>query len=219
LSGVEAPCPLSVAKTAPAYQHAQGWPLPGGVELWAPPGAFTQVNWQVNIELVKQVLAGVTDRGIRSFLDLYCGAGNFTLPLGRAGMTGVGVDSAESAIVQARKTASALGITEIEFLDRPAAVAMAEFIRSGRRFDCLLLDPPRVGGREVLALAVELQPRFLALCACDPVTLARDLALLGARGFLLEELTAFDMFPHTHHLETVAWLRRATGSLAACLTT
>lgn len=213
LARIETPWPLSVGKTAPAYQHAQGWPLPGGVELWAPPGAFTQVNWRVNTQLVKRVLTGVSERGIQSLLDLYCGAGNFTLPLGQAGVKVIGVDSATASIVLARKASLTAGLADVDFLAVPARFALAEFIRSGRRFDCLLLDPPRTGGREVLALAAEIAPEFLALCSCDPVTLARDLALLKARGFVLEELRAFDMFPHTHHLETLAWLRRPTPSL------
>jgi tRNA/tmRNA/rRNA uracil-C5-methylase (TrmA/RlmC/RlmD family) len=72
-----------------------------------------------------------------------------------------------------------------------------------------VLDPPRAGARDVLAILAEVAAGAIAYVACDPVTLARDLKGLAAHGFRLERVTAYDMFPQTHHFETLAWLRRA----------
>ena len=71
----------------------------------------------------------------------------------------------------------------------------------------MLLDPPRTGARDAVDPLLRAAPRFIAFCACDPATLARDVKALST-GYSLESVTAFDMFPHTHHVETLLWLRR-----------
>lgn len=81
-------------------------------------------------------------------------------------------------------------------------------MRKRRRFDLVLLDPPRSGARDVLPAVADLAPRYVAVCSCDPVTLARDLRALARSGYELESVTGFDMFPHTHHVEALAWMRR-----------
>jgi tRNA/tmRNA/rRNA uracil-C5-methylase (TrmA/RlmC/RlmD family) len=85
---------------------------------------------------------------------------------------------------------------------------LRQLLESARRFDLVLLDPPRTGAREALAGVVELAPRSIAICSCDPVTLARDLRELTARGYVLETVRGFDLFPQTHHVEAVAWMHR-----------
>ena len=74
-----------------------------------------------------------------------------------------------------------------------------------------MLDPPRSGARDVLPEVIRREPRHIAYCACDPVTLARDLRALCDAGYTLDQVTGFDMFPQTHHFETLAWLS-APGS-------
>ena len=74
----------------------------------------------------------------------------------------------------------------------------------------VLLDPPRSGAKDVIEAAARLGAKAIALCSCDPATLARDVAGLAKRGFCLEEVRGFDMFPSTHHLEALAWLERST---------
>lgn len=183
----------------------QRWPLPGGVELHAPPGGFVQVNWAVNLELVSALLEGVRQRGIASFVELYAGAGNFTLPLLRAGLTGVAIEHAGASIRAARRAARAQGLSDDAFVAGDASHELER--RAKQRPDLVLLDPPRTGAREAVKPLLALGPRFIAFCACDPVTLARDVKLLAA-AYALDSVTAFDMFPHTHHVETLLWLRR-----------
>jgi 23S rRNA (uracil1939-C5)-methyltransferase len=91
-----------------------------------------------------------------------------------------------------------------------AAAKVRELERRGERFDLVLLDPPRSGAKDVLDGVVRLAPPVIALCSCDPVTLARDVGTLVGRGYRLEEVRGFDMFPSTHHLEALAWITRST---------
>jgi 23S rRNA (uracil1939-C5)-methyltransferase len=188
--------------------HTQRWPLYEKIELWAPPGVFTQVNWEVNRELVKAVLGGALARGVRSFLDLYAGAGNFSLPMLGAGLRGVGVEASELAAGAARRAADAAGFDEAYFVGASAEAFLGRMPGDPRRFELVVLDPPRLGCRTVVEPVAALGATWLALCSCDPVTLARDLRLLLTRGYQVDELIPFDMFPHTHHLETLVWLRR-----------
>ncbi len=191
--------------------HTQRWPLGEKIELWAPPGVFTQVNWEMNRELVNAVLGGALARGIETFLDLYAGAGNFSLPMLGAGLRGIAVEASESAVGAARRAAQAAGLGEARFVGATVETALGRLLGEGRRFELVVLDPPRAGCRTVIEPLAALGATWLALCSCDPVTLARDLRLLLARGYAVDEVIPFDMFPHTHHLETLVWLCRQTA--------
>jgi tRNA/tmRNA/rRNA uracil-C5-methylase (TrmA/RlmC/RlmD family) len=186
--------------------HTQRWPLGEKIELWAPPGVFTQVNWEVNRELVKAVLDGALARGVKSFLDLYAGAGNFSLPMFGAGLRGVAVEASELAAGAARRAAEAAGLDEACFVGASVEGALGRMLAEARHFELVVLDPPRPGCRTVIEPVGALGATWLALCSCDPVTLARDLRLLSERGYQVDEVIPFDMFPHTHHLETLVWL-------------
>jgi 23S rRNA (uracil1939-C5)-methyltransferase len=192
--------------------HTQSWPLGDKIELWAPPGVFTQVNWEVNRELVQAVLDGALTRGVTSFLDLYAGAGNFSLPMLGAGLRGVSVEASEVAVGAARRAADAAGLGEACFVGASVEAFLGRALGEARRFELVVLDPPRPGCRTVIEPVGALGATWLALCSCDPVTLARDLGLLLARGYHVDEVIPFDMFPHTHHLETLVWLCRNSPS-------
>jgi 23S rRNA (uracil1939-C5)-methyltransferase len=199
---------VSVALEPDEDDEAQSFELSPGVRLRAAPGVFTQVNWPVNVALVEAVVRGARERGALRFLDCYAGAGNFSLPLIAAGMTGVSVDSDERAIASAKEQATLLGHDAEGFVTDDAARLTATLARDKARFDLILLDPPRSGAKEVLDSVARLAPAFIAYCSCDPVTLARDVATLGRAGYELSDVSGFDMFPHTHHFESLAWLRR-----------
>lgn len=173
--------------------------------LWFAPGSFTQVNWSVNQRIVSDVMLGASRRDAKTFLDLYCGAGNFSLPLLSMGLHGLGVESNPTSIATA-STASARQQLGGEFLASDVQRAVEQLVSEGRRFDLVLLDPPRAGFRDVVPALVKMAPKHLFICACDPVTFARDLKLLTAEGFVVDELKAYDMFPQTHHFECSAWL-------------
>jgi 23S rRNA (uracil1939-C5)-methyltransferase len=204
---------VSIAERPADEAHDQRFPLPGGVTLRAPGAAFTQVNWAVNQRLVQALLDGARARACQSFCDLYCGAGNFSLPLLASGLGGVGIESSQVAIDAAKRAAAEQRFTRGRFVAGDVVSALFALPRE-ERFDLIVLDPPRTGAREVLSEVMRRAPRQIAYCACDPVTLARDLRALCAGGYVLEHLTCFDMFPQTHHFETLAWLSLSAPALS-----
>ena len=171
-----------------------------------PADAFSQINVAVNRELVAAVVEGARARGLTSFCDLFAGVGNFALPLARVGLTGVMVERTPSAVVAAQRAAAEQGIAKLKARTADASRALTDLVREGQRFDLVVLDPPREGAPEVVAGIPGLSPRAVAYVACDPVTLSRDLKPLLAAGLVIRSVQAFDMFPRTHHFETLVWL-------------
>ncbi len=178
----------------------------GALSIEAPVSAFTQVNPEVNRELVSTIVELAETARLQTFVDAFAGAGNFTLPLLGAGLRGLAIDCVSSGILAARSVARDLGLPFDGFEIGDAAVRLKALARSKRRFDLVLLDPPRSGAPELLEPTLALRPRVVALVGCDPVALARDLRAFVERGAKLTSLQAFDMFPQTHHVETLAWL-------------
>lgn len=186
----------------------QSIPLPGAkpgsppVSLQALPGSFTQVNLAINERLILQVLKEAS--GCSSFLDIYCGSGNFSLPLLAQGLEGTGIELSAEAIEAARAGAAALGV-EGRFFAGKSQDLLKGF--AGKKpFDLVLVDPPRMGAKEILPMLAPLCGSKLLMISCDPVTLARDLKSLLGYGFHLHTVQGFDMFPQTHHFESFAVL-------------
>lgn len=198
---------VSIGDRSPAPEHDQRYPLPGGVELRASGPTFTQVNWAVNERLVQALLDGAELRQVGTFCDLYCGAGNFSLPLLKRGLIGVGIEGSKPAILAAQRSAAEHSLIGARFIAGDVKETLAD-LPDADAFDLVVLDPPRSGAREVIPELIRRAPRFIAYCACDPVTLARDLRTLCDSGYSLSEVSGFDMFPQTHHFETLAWLSR-----------
>jgi 23S rRNA (uracil1939-C5)-methyltransferase len=174
-----------------------------------PPGSFSQVNAEQNTRLLGMVLrlAGVT-HNIR-VLDLFCGMGNFAVPLALAGARVLGVELDRESVVWARSNAEAAGCADAGFLaaDVPAALGMPAIRDGGPQL--IVLDPPRQGlGNEASTRLAELGADRIIYISCDPATLLRDLVKLCGRGYRLRQLTPVDMFPQTHHIETVAFLEK-----------
>jgi 23S rRNA (uracil1939-C5)-methyltransferase len=183
--------------------------LTNDVFVEIPADAFSQINEPVNRELVAAVVAGAQARGSTTFCDLFAGVGNFALPLARLGLSGVMVERTPSAVVAAQRAAGEQGITKLKARTADARQALTDLVREGQRFDLVVLDPPREGAPEVVAGIPGLSPRAVAYVACDPVTLSRDLKPLLAAGLVIRSVQAFDMFPRTHHFETLVWLEAA----------
>jgi 23S rRNA (uracil1939-C5)-methyltransferase len=196
---------FSVAIAGEPNVVIQRWSLDSGLELAVPADAFVQVNWAVNQRLVSALVREATARGLGSFADLYAGAGNFTLPLLAAGLSGVAVEGVGAAGEAARRSIAELRLPG-EVLSCDVATGIERLVRAGRQFELVVLDPPRSGAVEVVGRLAALGARSIAYCACDPVTLARDLKQLREHGFSLDAIRAYDMFPGTHHFEALAWL-------------
>ena len=178
----------------------------GDLRLAYGPGGFAQVNLAQNRRLVSEVLTALEDTTPGRVLDLFCGMGNFSLPLARIASEVVGVEDYPPSIAKARENALRNGLTNASFHARPAEGA-AEFFSREQPFDLVLLDPPRTGAYAVTKELARLRPAHLLYVSCDPPTLARDLAPLLHGGYRLEWSRPFDLFPQTHHTESLTSLR------------
>ena len=169
--------------------------------------AFFQAN-PFLIEALVEESVGTT--GGRLAVDLYAGVGLFTVPLARKFERVVGVESDAGAASFGRQNLAANGISNAEFHTGHVETALKDLIRTcaaaSSRPDLVLLDPPRVGAAQAIARIVTLRPQRVSYVSCDPTTLARDLRNLVSAGYGLTRVTAFDMFPQTYHVETVAHL-------------
>ncbi len=168
--------------------------------------AFFQVNHGLLELLIGEAVRDVKGR---TAIDLYCGVGLFTLPLARRFVTVTGVEGNRRAAEFARRNLESAGLDNNEI----ANLGVSDWLKQFRAFeqaDFLLLDPPRSGAEAgVIENIVTLRPRQISYVACDPATFARDLKKLLDGGYNLDSIVAFDMFPQTHHVETVTRLSQA----------
>lgn len=205
--------PYGGAREAGAKAAGIAFALPaelGGRELVLrfEAGGFCQVNHQQNERLVRQLLAWAEVRHQDAVLDLFCGMGNFSLPLALAARTVVGTDLQRSSIRGAQTNADSNQLTNCLFLRAEALAAVREFKKAKERFDLVLLDPPRQGCREILPFLADLDAEKIIYISCDPATLVRDLVQLHGLGFALRKIRGVDMFPQTCHVESIALLSR-----------
>lgn len=178
------------------------------LELEFGPTDFIQVNRHINEALVARALELLELDADSRVLDLYCGIGNFTLPLARRARAAVGVEADARLIATARHNAErhALGNAEFHCLDlaQPAA-AQAGCMREA--YSHVLIDPPRAGARAMLPTVARLKPQRLLYISCHPGSLARDVGMLvHDYGFILQAAGVLDMFPQTMHVESLALL-------------
>ncbi|WP_277213761.1 class I SAM-dependent RNA methyltransferase [Isoptericola croceus] len=178
---------------------------------------FWQVHRAAPAVLAGAVLDAVGDVAGGTVLDLYSGAGLFTLPLAAAVTSSgrvVAVEGDEQAVKDARRNVHGLDHVDLRLgaVDRVLAGKGTDGDAAGEPVgpvDTVVLDPPRAGaGRAVVEAIADRAPGRIVYVACDPAALARDVGLLGERGYALTGLRAFDLFPQTHHLEAVAVLDR-----------
>jgi 23S rRNA (uracil1939-C5)-methyltransferase len=172
--------------------------------LEVPADAFTQVNADANRLLVATVLAFGDFRAGERVLDLYCGAGNFTLPLARRGVLVHGVERDAVAVAAAEANAARLGLATARFTCAPVVRALADATAA---CDAVVLDPPRAGAGDVVAALARLRAPRMLYVSCDPATLARDARTLGTHGCRLVRVQPVDLFPQTFHVEAVAEFR------------
>ncbi|MBS0377656.1 MAG: 23S rRNA (uracil(1939)-C(5))-methyltransferase RlmD [Proteobacteria bacterium] len=174
------------------------------------PTDFIQVNAEVNARLVDRALELLAPEGSSRVLDLFCGLGNFTLPLARHAGEVVGVEGDAGLIARARRNAerNALGNASFHVADLAVPVEAQPWARG--RYSHVLLDPPRTGARAVLPWLAGVGAARVLYISCHPGSLARDVGVLvHEHGMKLEAAGVVDMFPHTAHVESVALLTPA----------
>lgn len=175
-----------------------------GVKFEISPQSFFQVNPVQTELLYKKALEYAKLDKNTSVMDIYCGIGTISLCAALRAKSVIGVEIVEKAIDDARKNAVMNGIENAVFYANSAENIVPELIDSGETPDVIILDPPRKGSDELtLASIVKAQPKRVVYVSCNPATLARDARFLADRGYSLSEATAFDLFPHTNHVETV----------------
>jgi len=169
------------------------------------PTDFTQVNHAVNRILVSRAVRLLDPQPGERVGDLFCGLGNFSLPLARMGAQVIGLEGSRPLIELARRNAAANGlVAQFEVLD-----LFKQDLGAFGRFDKLLIDPPREGAIELVKSLVADWPRRIVYVSCDTATLSRDAGVLvHTKGFRLAAAGVVNMFPHTAHVESVALLER-----------
>jgi 23S rRNA (uracil1939-C5)-methyltransferase len=175
------------------------------IEIYFEPTDFTQVNPAINQALVGWVVELLNPKPDERVLDLFCGLGNFTLPIARHAGWVLGIEGQASLVERARRNAEYNKINNVDFevMDLADENLEAAFISS--YFDKVLLDPPRTGAREIIERLEFKGVKRLVYVSCNPATLARDARILmHARGLLLAAAGVLDMFPHTTHVESIA---------------
>ena len=177
----------------------------GAVSIEFGPVDFVQVNRAINASMVDAALALLQPQASDRVLDLFCGLGNFTLPLARRAKQVMGVEGDAALVAKAGANARRNGILNADFavenLFEPAKFgAWAE-----QPYDGVILDPPRAGAAELLALMPKWRPRRVVYISCHPGSLARDAGILvNELRFSLSAAGVMDMFPHTTHVESIA---------------
>ncbi len=198
--------PLLPGRPAPLLRQA--FPDTGGYRLEWDSGCFFQANAEQNRLLVARTCAMAGEVHSQRLLELHCGMGNFSVPLALRGARMTGVEQNGRSIRFAGRNMAAAGLAGHCFIRASTRTALARLRKTGVQFDCILLDPPRQGLGPEVALLAELAAPRIVYVSCDPATLARDLARLASSGYHLTRLTAVDMFPQTHHIESVALLEK-----------
>lgn len=172
------------------------------------PTTFFQVNVAAATTLLNLIRAGLGDDARGRLLDLYCGAGAFTLPLARSAAEVVGVEEYAGAIADAERSAAANQISNVRFITERAETVLVHLDGS---FDAVVLDPPRRGCHpRVLEALIDRMPRRIVYVSCHPATLARDLKTLISHGYNVVRATPVDLFPQTPHIESVVVLGRVS---------
>lgn len=171
-------------------------------------GGFCQVNLRQNENLIGYVLQHCQDVSGLQILDLFCGMGNFSIPLAQRAYSVIGVEGQGAAIRAARQNCSEAGLTNAQFIKGSSDAVCRKFIEEKQKFDVTLVDPPRQGLSGLVSDLATLTNRKIIYISCDPATLVRDIINLQQHNFQLVSVQPFDMFPQTHHIETVAILEK-----------
>jgi 23S rRNA (uracil1939-C5)-methyltransferase len=169
-------------------------------------GGFIQINAPVNEMMVNYVMDLAA--GSERILDLYCGNGNFSIPLAFKAREVTGIERDPDLVRRGRESAEENRLTNMHFSDVDAEKAVQALSKEQGSFDTIILDPPREGAKNIMKDLVRLDPKLIIYISCDPSTLSRDLAILIQNGFGLKKIRLFDMFPQTYHLESVSCLER-----------
>ncbi|MFC3873988.1 23S rRNA (uracil(1939)-C(5))-methyltransferase RlmD [Neisseria musculi] len=176
------------------------------VEMPFLPGDFTQINTEMNALMVGRALRLLDARPNERVADLFCGLGNFTLPIAKSAAEVVGLEEADYLVRRARSNAALNGCTNAKFRQTDLFATTPATVTQWGYFDKMLLDPPRAGAYAVTqALHAPYLPKRIVYVSCNPSTLARDAAVLAGKGYCFKAAGVINMFAQTAHVESIAW--------------
>lgn len=177
-----------------------------GIEMPFRPGDFTQINTDTNRLMVSRVVKMLDIRQGERIADLFCGLGNFSLPMAKSGADVVGIEGAENLVRRAQQNARLNGCDrQTDFIAANLFDCTEKTVASWERFDKMLIDPPKSGAYEVVkSLHTPYLPQKIVYVSCNPSTLARDAGVLVEKGYMLSQAGIMNMFAQTSHTESVA---------------
>jgi 23S rRNA (uracil1939-C5)-methyltransferase len=169
------------------------------------PAMFTQVNYEINKQMINRVLETLNLNQNDTVLDLFCGLGNFTLPMAKFAGRVVGIEGDQPLVNHAKENARHNGITNVEFYAADLSKDLSDQPWANQKYNKIMLDPSRAGASEVLQHFKKWQPEQIVYVSCNPSTLARDAGILvNELGYKLVKAGVMDMFPQTGHVESMA---------------
>ena len=168
------------------------------------PSDFTQINGELNSLVIDRAISMLDLNQSDSVLDLFCGLGNFTLPMARKAATVIGVEASIEMVGRARENALSNQVNNAEFCVDDLYKPLQGSLWLSKGYNKVLLDPPRSGAREIIPTLLALHPEKILYVSCNPATLARDTFDLMSGGYKLKSAGVMDMFPHTTHVESIA---------------
>ncbi|SDX23605.1 23S rRNA (uracil(1939)-C(5))-methyltransferase RlmD [Marinobacter mobilis] len=172
------------------------------------PMDFTQVNAGINRQMVHRAVEWLDIQPGERVLDLFCGLGNFTLPLARKAGQVVGVEGDDAMVVRGRENAELNGLDNVTFHGANLQGDFTSEPWAAEGFDKILIDPPRSGAEEVCEYLTAFGANRIVYVSCNPATLARDAGVMVSKGYRLVRAGVMDMFPHTTHVESIALFER-----------
>lgn len=171
-------------------------------------GGFCQVNMSQNTGMIQTVIDLARIKSSEKVLDLFCGMGNFSIPLAAAASSVYGIEGQGASIRSAKRNSTLNNFTNTTFVKADISKGCDKLLAEGKSFDCTILDPPRQGIPELAEKISKLTRKRMVYVSCDPATLCRDLGQLLPYGFIVKAIQPIDMFPQTHHIETVVLLEK-----------
>jgi 23S rRNA (uracil1939-C5)-methyltransferase len=168
------------------------------------PMDFTQVNADINLKMLKQAMALLQPAEGERILDLFCGLGNFSLPIATSGAEVVAVEGDERMVHRGYENAKRNNLTNVSFHAADLTQDLTQMDWASAAFDKILIDPPRSGALEIVQDIHRFNANRIVYVSCNPITLARDTKVLLDSGYTLISAGVMDMFPHTAHVESIA---------------
>jgi 23S rRNA (uracil1939-C5)-methyltransferase len=182
-----------------------------GIEFKFKPAMFTQVNYEINKKMVTRVIEALDLNENDNVLDLFCGLGNFTLPMATKAGHVVGVEGDQPLVNHAKENAKLNGMENVEFYAADLTKDVSDQSWAKQKFNKVMLDPSRAGASEVLHNLKHWNPELIMYVSCNPSTLARDAGILvNELGYKLLKAGVMDMFPQTGHVESIALFKQTS---------